>query len=293
MARTPDDPTKAQVWIDNTDPLNPKFEFYFPRGAKGEAGGIVNPTNIGAGYDWNNLIVSGMYYATGSDLAGQPNSPPAMAIGVNIMVQARNAAVVTQIAWTVSNAHSQIQFQRSLVSGVWGPWKVYRNTTIDNTSGKVMTVWDETQNRSQLMYGDTGLRPMPLPDHITGGTWHLRRVGYQVYLYVQFTGVNNNTGQDAQGYVILPSASIPSGFQPQVTVPIVGLGRIGTSNHRQPQTSFLYSDGRVALEKDESNTLGAIINSASASFYLAAVYTTAQAWPATLPGSASGTVPNL
>ncbi|QCG76950.1 hypothetical protein SEA_SCUTTLE_2 [Arthrobacter phage Scuttle] len=293
MARTPDDPTKAQVWIDNTDPLNPKFEFYFPRGSKGDPGGIVNPTNIGAGYDWNNLIVSGTYYASGADLAGQPNSPPSMAIGVNIIVQARNAAIVTQYANTVSNAHSQILFQRSLVSGVWSPWKVFRNTSIDNSAGKVLTIWDESANRSQMIYGDTGLRQMTLPDNVTAGNWFIRRVGSSVYIYTQFTAINNNTGQDSHTYEVLPAGSIPAGFQPPVSVPIVGFGRIGVSNQRQPITAFLYATGRIALEKDETNAAGAVINNTAASFYFGIHYTTTQVWPASLPGSASGVIPNL
>lgn len=292
MAQTPTDPTKAQVWITKgIDDLD--FEFYIPQGPKGDPGGLVNPAMISAGYDWNNLVVSGSYYAAGAEMAGMPNSPPSMAIGTNVIVQARNASVVTQWAYTVSNSHSQIQFMRSLVSGTWGPWKIFRNTNIDNSVGRTLSIWDETGNRSQLIYGDTGLRSMPLPANIASGVWFLRREGSKVSMYTQLTGINNNTGQDLHNYEVMAAGSIPVGFQPPVSVPIVGFGRAGVSNQRQPLMAFMYATGRIALEKDETNANGAIINNTAASFYFSVTYDTTQPWPTSLPGTASGGIPNL
>ncbi|QBZ73254.1 hypothetical protein SEA_MRGLOOPY_2 [Arthrobacter phage MrGloopy] len=272
MARTPDDPTKAQVWIDNTDPLNPKFEFYFPRGSKGDPGGIVNPTNIGAGYDWNNLIVSGTYYASGADLAGQPNSPPSMAIGVNIIVQARNAAIVTQYANTVSNAHSQILFQRSLVSGVWGPWKVFRNTSIDSTTGRVITMWDETNNRSQSIYGDTGDRDISV-SHGNGtfAVLKVRRVGSWVEL------VCLGWVPPAAGTANALIASLPVGYR--------------NFNSR----AFAAVDNGSTLRPGTlaANTSGLSIvgNTATSSISFSLTYQTLDGWPTVLPGNAVGTIP--
>ncbi|AZS08723.1 hypothetical protein KDJ02_gp02 [Arthrobacter phage Litotes] len=274
MARTPDDPTKAQVWIDNTDPLNPLFEFYFPRGSKGDPGGIVNPANIGAGYDWNNLIVSGMYYATGSDLAGQPNSPPAMAIGVNIMVQARNASVVTQVAWTVSNAQSQIQFMRSLVSGTWGPWRVVRNTNVDNTVGKVISIWDETQNRSQIIYGDTGDRDISTTyGNGTFAVLKVRRVGSWVELVcLGWVPPANSTAN-----ALL--SSLPVGYR--------------NYNSR----AFAAVDNNTTLRPAtlSANTSGLSIpgNTTASSISFSLTYQTLDTWPTVLPGTAVGSIPNL
>ncbi|UYL86729.1 hypothetical protein SEA_ALBANESE_2 [Arthrobacter phage Albanese] len=292
MARTPDDPTKAQVWVDNTDPLNPKFEFYFPRGAKGETGGIVNPTNIGPGYDWNNLTVSGTYYAAGADLAGQPNSPPSMAIGVNIIVQARNAAIVTQYANTVSNAHSQILFQRSLVSGVWGPWKVFRNTNIDNGAGKAIYLWDETQNRSQLFYGDTGWRQMALPAEWTTGKFCLRRVGYMVT--VQFSlGSPPSAVGESHGYTLSGIGGVPVGFRPFDTVFGAGFGRLGASNKRQPMNFSLNTSGTAIIERNEVAGADGQTLTTGAACYFSFTYPTSDPWPTTLPGSVLGSIPNL
>ncbi|AZF97638.1 hypothetical protein SEA_CALLIEOMALLEY_2 [Arthrobacter phage CallieOMalley] len=272
MARTPDDPTKAQVWIDNTDPLNPLFEFYFPKGAKGDPGGIVNPSALGAGYDWNNLIVSGLYYATGSDMAGMPNSPPSMAVGVNIMVTARNAAVVTQIAWTTSNSHNQIQFMRSLVSGTWGPWKVIRNTNIDNTAGKAVYTWDETSNRSQLIYGDTGWRDVTaLFPTVTSGSVLVRRIGYAVYFKM------NAIFTTAGGNQVI--GTLPDGFRPNFA-DTEFLGHTGTG---APVRVNVTTNG---------NMTGYTLTTAHLITYSGSI-AVSQPWPATLPGTAVGTIPNL
>lgn len=281
MAHVPDNPALAQVWVDNTDPLNPQFEFYIPRGSKGDPGGLVNPSAISVGYDWNNLIVSGLYYAAGADLGGQPNSPPSYAIGVNVMVQARSAAVVTQIAWTVNNSHSQIQFMRSLVSGTWGPWKVFRNTAIDNSAGRVLTIWDETNNRSQFLYGDTGQRDISADAawlaalYVTGSVdtaayCTLRRVGYTVELAIGFS--KNVTG------VVSPSTGFPVGFRP--TQRVHGIG----SNSAQSLVRF-YNGGGGSIPIWNSPAT-------SSNAMLTLTYTTNDPWPTTLPGVAIGTIPN-
>ncbi|AOT24030.1 hypothetical protein SEA_SUPPI_2 [Arthrobacter phage Suppi] len=276
MARTPDDPTKAQVWIDNTDPLNPLFEFYFPKGAKGDPGGIVNPSALGAGYDWNNLIVSGLYYAAGADMASMPNSPPSMAVGVNIMVTARNAAVVTQIAWTTSNAHNQIQFMRSLVSGTWGPWKVTRNTNIDNGAGKVLTTWDETANRSQLIFGDTGWRDISslLANGWTATSLYLRRFNDKVTLKMY-----NVDGSLAAGN---PSIlNLPLGFRTPHGTSTFGVYTTGTGL----STVSVSNGGTV-------NAPGGVTRYGAAAFTELS-YSTIDSWPSVLPGAAVGSIPNI
>ncbi|AOZ65043.1 hypothetical protein KDJ05_gp02 [Arthrobacter phage Oxynfrius] len=275
MARTPDDPTKAQVWVDNTDPLNPKFEFYFPRGAKGETGGIVNPTNIGPGYDWNNLTVSGTYYAAGADLAGQPNSPPSMAIGVNIIVQARNAAIVTQYANTVSNAHSQILFQRSLVSGVWGPWKVFRNTNIDQSGGRAITIWDELNNRSQIFYGDTGWRNIGalLINGWTASAILIRRFGSLVTMKI--------FNLDGAAFTSTTFVNLPAGFRTAH----------GSSSFIAVSTSTV--NALLVMDANGDCRAQTGITKYGATAYTEISWQTTDTWPATLPGSASGTIPNL
>lgn len=269
MVFTPNDPTQAEVRVSQ-DGAQLSFDFYIPRGAKGDPGGISNPTVIAAGTDWNNVTTSGLYYAAGSDLASQPNSPPSYAIGVNVMVQARNASVITQIAWTVSNAHSQFQLTRSLVSGTWGPWKVFRNTSIDNTAGKVITMWDESANRSQMIYGDTGWRDISMAGE-TQKTL-IRRVGSVVEL--QFT----NHAATAGNYVF--SNSVASGFRPAIT------------------REYPYREGAAAFgsTKMMSVTNGGTVtfwNAAGGSTSAVAMWTTTEAWPTSLPGTAAGTIPNL
>ncbi|AXH46684.1 hypothetical protein QCN35_gp22 [Arthrobacter phage Synepsis] len=275
MAQTPTDPTKAQVWITKgIDDLD--FEFYIPQGPKGDPGGLVNPSLISTGYDWNNLVVSGSYYAPGADMAGMPNSPPSMAIGTNVIVQARNASVVTQWAYTVSNAHSQIQFMRSLVSGTWGPWKVIRNTAIDNSVGKVVILWDETANRSQMIYGDTGVRSLTL-DNGYLGVLQIRRVGHQVYLN---GAIKRPPGGSINGTFLI---SLPDGFKPQTAAWTF----FPVRHSPTPNWGTLYRKAyELVLEGLTGDTDGG-----EARFEIS--WTTVQPWPTVLPGSASGSIPNL
>ncbi|AYD87235.1 hypothetical protein SEA_TENNO_23 [Arthrobacter phage Tenno] len=312
MVNTPDDPNKAQAWISGTPP-DQTIDFYIPRGntgprgpvgpigpslavgsvatvtgpaapgtigpqgltgPKGDPGGIVTPTPLVAGTDWNTLLTSGLFSATGSDMAGMPNSAPSMAIGVNIMVQARSASVVTQLVWTVSNAHSQIQFQRSFVSGTWGPWKVYRNTNIDNSVGRVITLWDETGNRSQMFYGDTGQRNISASvTDASGGTLYLRRIGHMVSLAManlQFTDTASGTLHSYTGL-------IPTGFWPAVSSRFMLAQSMNTNG-----IMTVNSNGDATLIKGTTNSL-----------YHELMWTTTQPWPTALPGTASGGIPNI
>lgn len=275
MAFVPIDPTKAEVRTTQVDGQL-MFDFYIPQGSKGDPGGIVNPSALGAGYDWNSLIVSGLYYAAGADMAGMPNSPPSMAVGVNIMVQARNAAVVTQIAWTTSNANNQIQFMRSLVSGTWGPWKVFRNTSIDNTAGKVITMWDETANRSQILYGDTGIRNLAtiLENGWTASNAKLRRFGDRVTLTVyNLSGTSSTT---------TTFYTLPVGFRPggNTYLPVYTTAPGSTS-----VVIAQAADGALKLPTGVTLIGGAAYTEVS--------WTTTDTWPAALPGSAIGSIPNL
>ncbi|ASD52247.1 hypothetical protein QCN32_gp22 [Arthrobacter phage Niktson] len=314
MVNTPDDPNQAQAWISGTPP-DQTIDFYIPRGntgprgpvgpigpslavgsvatvtgpaapgtvgatgltgPKGDPGGLVNPTPLTTGIDWNTLITSGLYSAAGSDMAGMPNSPPSMAIGVNLMIQARASTIVTQIAWTVSNAHSQIQFQRSLVSGTWGPWKVYRNTTIDNTSGRAVYMWDETGNRSQLLYGDTGWRSITsgLINGWTGNNVKLRRYGSRV----TFTAY----ALDGAAKTANQFYAVPVGYRPQGNTYVAAYS---SAANGLTYVTISASDGLLGLP--------AAINALGGSAYAEVSWETTDIWPTTLPGTAFANIPNL
>ncbi|QGJ88102.1 hypothetical protein PBI_EDMUNDO_28 [Arthrobacter phage Edmundo] len=288
MAFTPADPTKAEVKvIQNGDQLG--FDFYIPRGAKGDPGGINNGTAIAPQTDWNTITTSGMYYATGADMAGMPNSCPSMAIGVALMVIARSSSVITQHAWTVSNAHSQFQMTRSLVSAVWGPWKVYRNTTIDNTAGRAIYIWDETGNRSQLIYGDTGLRdisslvnPAIMDPANAGRKLYVQRVGAQVQVSGQFIV------STASPFATI-AATLPAGFRPNTLVDATVVQIRTTSALQRAVMSGgqgdIYFHG-LSGAAFASMAVGDIFN-------VSFSYRTAETWPTSLPGVASGGIPNL
>ncbi|AXC38649.1 hypothetical protein QCN37_gp23 [Arthrobacter phage Tatanka] len=299
MAQTPTDPTKAQVWITKgIDDLD--FEFYFPQGPKGDAGGFTlgtaldNTIDTGTGkYNLNDVIVSGIYRLTATvDGLLIRNYPRNYDTGILEVFERVPGQTVIQV-WHCINQTARIKYERTYVTGTWSPWRLYTSSRVDQTAGRAIYMFDDINGREQLVYGDTGLRSMPLPANVTSGVWYLRREGSKVSLYTQLTGINNNTGQDLHGYDVMAAGSIPVGFQPPVSVPLTGFGRVGVSNQRQPLMAFLYGNGRIALEKDETNTNGAIINNTAASFYFSVTYDTTQSWPTTLPGTASGGIPNI
>lgn len=297
MTFVPLDPTKAEVRATQVGGQL-DFDFYIPRGSKGEPGGFTlgtaldNAVDSGNGrFNLDDVKTSGIYRMTATnDNLLIRNYPRNYDTGILEVFERVPGQTIIQV-WHSLNINSRVTFERGYVNG-WQPWRMYASTRVDQTAGRAIYQWNDTALQDQLVYGDTGLRQMALPSHVTAGNWFIRRHNYDVYIYIQFTAINNNAGQDAHTYEVLPAGSIPVGFQPPVSVPISGFGRIGAANQRQPLTAFLYSAGRIALEKDETNAGGAIINNSAASFYFGIHYTTTQAWPTVLPGSASGSIPN-
>lgn len=275
MAFTPNDPTQAEVRVTQ-DGAQLGFDFYIPRGAKGDPGGINNGTAIAPGTDWNNITTSGLYYATGADMAGMPNSCPSMAIGVSLLVMARNASVITQHAWTVSNSHSQFQMTRSLVSTVWGPWKVTRNTNIDQSGGRAITIWDELNNRSQLFFGDTGWRDISslLANGWTASNLYLRRFNDRITVKMF-----NVDGALAAGN---PSIfTLPLGFRTPHGSSYFPVYTTGTG-----VSTVLVSNGGTFSAPGGVTRYGG-------SAFTEVSYSTIDSWPGILPGSAVGSIPNI
>ncbi|AZS11109.1 hypothetical protein SEA_WAWA_2 [Arthrobacter phage Wawa] len=285
MARTPDDPTKAQVWIDNTDPLNPKFEFYFPRGSKGEPGGfnlgtaLDNAVDTGTGrYNLNDVMTSGIYRMTATnDNLLIRNFPRNYDTGILEVFERVPGQTLIQV-WHSININSRITFERSYVNG-WQPWQMYSSTRVSQAAGRAFYQWNDVALQEQLIYGDTGWRDMSslLVNGWTlgtGGALQVRRVGYQVYWRAY-----NLNGSAATSSVFV---MIPAGFGYE------------TYNNRLPTT-----DGTSVTSVLVNNTTGIGANvavpiaTAFASNFSNWNYPTVQVWPASLPGSASGGIPNI
>lgn len=279
MVFTPVDPTKAEVRVTQ-DGGQLFFDFYIPRGAKGEPGGITQPAQIAPGTDFNNITTSGLYWSLGADLAGFTNAPSPLPAGtaLSMMVVARSSTILDQhVTLTSTSTIAKVRMERSQITGTWGPWRATPSWTLkDDTTGRQAYFYDWQNNRSNLLYGDTGRRNISSLANGTfsgGGKLTIRREGSMVDLYC----VGWMPGAD--GVVQLLNASLPNGFRP--------------SNSR---SWFGVQNGSPVLctLAFDASTLAVVSNAATThpvSFSFA--FSTTDPWPTALPGSADGAIPTI
>jgi hypothetical protein len=239
-------------------------------GEKGEPGGIVASSLIPAGTDWNTLTVSGLYHSVGADMGGMINKPPTT-VAIQMLITARNSNVLTQIAYYVNNGY-QTNWQRSLVSGVWGAWRSFTPSRMDYTAGRALYQWDEISNREQLVYGDTGWRVLDLLNGWTG-TVHIRRFGISVKCRILNLDGNAATAQKAFDW--------PAGFAPDAACLLV------FANTPAEPARRVYTD----IANGFALPVGAVY--AGSGYAYLSEFVANGSWPTVLPGIASGTIPNL
>jgi hypothetical protein len=282
MALTPTDPTKAQLWINGTAP-NQTLDFYIPRGAKGEPGGIIQGTEIGTN-NLNTILVPGMYRtALGSNVTALNNYPSGI-IGVSVIVtvtQGNNGAG-GQLVQTVEPAAGirlgQVMWKRGTSDNgtTWSTWRAFTSTRVDQAAGRAIYQWDDVNNRDQLMYGDTGVRRVET-DFKNGWTCaiaSLRRVN-NVISFGLYT-VNPTSQTNIAAYT-LPAGFKPASYGGNVAFPIRYSGatntdwmQITSAGDVQPPTGAISGNGYICVS----------------------TWTTTDAWPTTLPGTAQGSIPN-
>lgn len=274
MPQTPTDPTKAQVWVTGAAP-NQQLEFYIPRGAKGEPGGIVLGTVLGTA-DLNSFFTPGTYRQTnGADATLLRNYPKANLTGL-LNVFGRDGNVVVQQYMPIDGTSGvPTMYQRlSTSSTTWTAWRVFATSRVDQTAGRAIYKWDDLNNREQLVYGDTGDRDIAA-SHGNGtfAALKLRRVGYTCELVC----VGWRPPADATANLL--SVVIPSGFRAVHT-------HSGFVLDSANNVKYVTASGSMA-----SIVIGGNLNANTYTFSL--TYLTAEAWPTTLPGTASGSIPNL
>ena len=149
---------------------------------------------------------------------------------------------------------------------------------VDNTVGRRAFAWDSDNAREQMIYGDTGWRDVTASmKAIAGVTWShvmIRRVGSRVDVAVR--AVTTGT--------ITPSAAytVPTGFRYRYSI---------------ADSSWVGISGISATPVFGSLTTvsgGSSLNftaSGASTLYIMASYHSDDAWPATLPGTASGGIP--
>jgi hypothetical protein len=283
MARTPTDPTKAQVWITKgLDELD--FEFYFPQGAKGDPGGIVDGA-VTANTSLDNYTSAGIYRTLDGTFATAINSYPVVGkTGTLLVLAGANASWLMQEYRLIDQmAGSERVIYRRVKQGTWSPWRAVVTQRVDQTAGRVIYQWDDVNNREQIIYGDTGLRNIYQDQawldalYGTGATMNssnvvrLRRIGNMVELMWVLD-------KAAAGGITLAGA-FPVGFRPAMSWAIMG------SNSSLGQVRA-YHPGGASQMIYQANA----IQSANS---MMAIYSTIDAWPTTLPGVAIGAVPNI
>lgn len=274
MARTPTDPTKAQVWITKgIDDLD--FEFYFPQGPKGDPGGFTTGTQLLAN-NLNAIKVAGLYRQDDYTQASSANNYPMPWVnGVLIVTSMAGTDYVLQ-QWTPIHGNSgsgRTIFIREFATPNWSPWRSFNSTRVDQTAGRAIYQWDDLNNREQLIYGDTGDRHLPA---LTGGLagWiKLRRVGQSVTIsihgWVKYTGLKD-------------IVDIPIGFRP--TDDFQGIALVEDLTDIVHSARYTASTGKLSYygEREPGNML-----------FGPSTWVTNDAWPSTLPGNAFGIIPNL
>lgn len=144
---------------------------------------------------------------------------------------------------------------------------------VDNSVGRTTHVWDATNNRWQLVGGDTGPRNITAlvndVDPVAAGTILIYRTGRTVTL--EFQGVRFTSGDASTTHLI--SGLLLSGFRPR------GLMRLASP----------YPNGYALPSTNGDLT---IVTGSASSIYTAFQWVSYDGWPTVLPGSASGSIPS-
>lgn len=251
------------------------------KGDKGDPGGFTAATDLGL-TDLNTILTAGLYRQTqGANVTTAKNYPITLnATAVMQVYMVSSSNVIQQFEFVLGNPARRLFWQRSTsdTGATWSSWVVFRSGRLDHTAGRAFYIWDETNNRDQLIYGDTGSRDVTtaLLDATKwdGGQLKIRRVGWEVEL--RGLALNNNAA--AVGDVTIFSVQLPSGFRNQHT--LTGLANSSTGLQR----AILAFTGTQL-------TISGVTSGYNSDFTLK--WQTLDAWPTTLPGIADGTIPNL
>jgi hypothetical protein len=253
-------------------------------GAKGDPGGIVLGTQLFSATDANTIVTSGVYRQVSGSSATY--NYPTGGKGVLIVTAvAEGASAVINQEWTpldIGVVSPNVFFRRKLVSGVWSSWRAYASIRTDQTAGRAIYQFDEVNNREQLVWGDTGNRALGAStitwgSVVTDPDVMLRRMGQYVTLTI--TRWTPPADQMVTPRNIL---TLPTGFRPGVSM--YSLPFVNRASVPKLETVDLVSTG-VLTANNASFAAGV-------NHYFAMTFPTADPWPLTLPGVASGSIPN-
>ncbi len=310
---TPTDPNQAQAWISGVAP-DQTIDFYIPRGnqglvgprgpigpsvivgsietnmgpaapgtvgpqglpgAKGDPGGITLGTIL-YGANLNTITADGIYRQTDSGGNGANSTLNYPTVGYNgiLTVHTTQGTDLMQ-EWAPQSWDGSVDvrmiYRRNRSNNVWTSWRVFASSRVDQTAGRAIYEWDNLNQRDQLIYGDTGYRDIStsITDYASGEML-LRRVGSLcsvIFSGLEFTNVSGTLVHSYGGL-------IPAGFQSARSI------RLPLSPSPGQVTTYGASGVFEILKGMEGPVYGEIM------------WTTFNPWPTTLPGTASGTIPN-
>jgi hypothetical protein len=256
------------------------------KGDKGDPGGITVGTVLTGDLDL--IKTPGVYRQSNSANALLANHyPKASEPGIMLVHDRTNDGLsVSQTYESFSNT-VQATYKRVLSGGAWSSWKTYNAVRVAETAGRAIYQWDDLNNRDQLIYGDTGWRDISadIPAGLVVSSAsnavspRIRRVGHtvQVELYLDCTGASVTT-----------LYTVPAGFKNNPTISRVGncFTHTAIGSQLPPTAVVSYISGGSAIR-----TSTALPNPGTVQF--SATWTTIEAWPTVLPGTAIGSIPNL
>ena len=149
-------------------------------------------------------------------------------------------------------------------------WVVIDGSYADESVGRRLFQWDANNSRWQMTFGDTGWRDVSAGlEAGTTGEWRMRRVNSTVTHHVY--NVTNSSGA---------MYTIPTGFRTASYGTVI------------PLTKWDLTAGAVLLNSPAAGscTLSDGLKGYTGAYYMF-THDTSDAWPATLPGTAVGSIP--
>lgn len=238
------------------------------KGDKGDPGGFVASTAL-AGENLDDIKVPGMYRQSTATSATVPLNYPVASSGLLEVMIASGGTDVLQRYTAMGGGPSssgRTWYSRRFLGGIWSTWVTHTQMRLDNTNGRAAYIWDDSNNREQMVFGDTGWRDVT-PISGTASWIRLRRVGNVVYVWV--AGWVNGTTNDI--------ISLPLGFQTGTN------SIVGHFGDRAGAPVPVNING-------PSNLIQATQSSTVMSAYL--TFPTVNSWPTSLPGVAHAAIPN-
>jgi len=259
------------------------------QGLKGDPGGLTLGTQLNAESDLNTIKASGVYrLATTYGGLLAKNFPRDTDSGVLLVLERVGNQTLVQ-EWHSMTLQGRGLYRRHMTNtDAWSPWRFTTSSRVDQTAGRAIYQWDDLNGREQLVYGDTGWRKLTMDaaTYTVDNGLYIRRIGYDVALRI----VDVTFKPAASTTSIL---TIPAGFttpdyvqaylgnQSGADAPPMVHTRITPNYDTAPHSFYVQRNSRLPLPYD-IRTGGTMVK-----------WITSDAWPLTLPGTASGAIPNL